>query len=834
MSLQLTYNIQTPGTVVILSLYGPTMNISSINWGDGNTNTNLTHSYFTTGNFNVTITATNVTTLNYNNGAANTQLTKCTSFGEIGLTDLSNAFYGAINLTVVPTTLPTTSVVTNTSNMFYNAFVFNQDISGWNVSSVTNMSGMFSNALNFNQNIGGWNVSSVTDMNGMFYNAFSFNQNIGGWNVSSVINMSGMFTTASAFNQDITGWNVSSVTNMSAMFINTPVFNQNISSWNVSSVTDMSGMFAQTLAFNQNLSSWNVSSVTDMSSMFYNATAFNSPLTWGSKTSSVTNMAGMFYNATSFDQDISGWNVSSVTNMNGMFYNAFSFNQNIGGWNVSSVINMSGMFENAESFNQDISSWNVSSVTDMTSMFSGATAFNSPLTWGSKTSSVISMAGIFRDATSFNQDISGWDVSTVLNMSSMFQNATSFNQNISEWNVYAVTDMSYMFNGASSFNNYVSWGTRTQHVNNMSYMFNNASAFNKNVSGWDVSSVTDMNYMFNNASAFNQDISGWDVTSVSSMNHMLDNCGLSYTNYNSLLENWSTQSVQLNVTFGVLGLVFTSANASIGRNKLTNSPSAQPYPGHSWIINGDSFYGDTGVPTINFVYINNNINPGDSYQLYYQNNPVSDIGTYITNKLGFNLNPGITGLIPIILKDNTSSTNIATFYVNIGAVCFKENTKILTDQGYLPIQSLKIGDIIKTSENGYKRVYLIKQSKIYNPNNKDRTKDRLYKLAKDKYPELTEDLFITGCHAILVDDFANKEQRDKTVEIIGNTFVTGHKFRLPACADEKAVPYEEEGVFNIYHLALENNDNYMNYGIYANGLLAETCSKFYLEKIVNL
>ena len=340
--------------------------------------------------------------------------------------------------------------------------------------------------------------------------------------------------------------------------------------------------------------------------------------------------------------------------------------------------------------------------------------------------------------------------------------------------------------------------------------------------------------MFNNASAFNQDISGWDVTSVSSMNHMLDNCGLSYTNYNSLLENWSTQSVQLNVTFGVLGLVFTSANASIGRNKLTNSPSAQPYPGHSWIINGDSFYGDTGVPTINFVYINNNINPGDSYQLYYQNNPVSDIGTYITNKLGFNLNPGITGLIPIILKDNTSSTNIATFYVNIGAVCFKENTKILTDQGYLPIQSLKIGDIIKTSENGYKRVYLIKQSKIYNPNNKDRTKDRLYKLAKDKYPELTEDLFITGCHAILVDDFANKEQRDKTVEIIGNTFVTGHKFRLPACADEKAVPYEEEGVFNIYHLALENNDYYMNYGIYANGLLVETCSKFYLEKIINL
>ena len=343
--------------------------------------------------------------------------------------------------------------------------------------------------------------------------------------------------------------------------------------------------------------------------------------------------------------------------------------------------------------------------------------------------------------------------------------------------------------------------------------------------------------MFFNATAFNQNISGWDVSSVTTMENMLDNCGLSYINYNSLLENWSTQDVKSNVPFGVLGLVATTFNAGSAREKLTKGLSSQP-PGHAWVINGDAIYlNPSPSPTINFGYYNNNISPTDSYQLYYQNISVSDYGTYNANPsplLAFNLNPGVTGLIPIILKDNTSSTNIATFYVNIGAVCFKENTKILTDQGYLPIQSLKIGDIIKTSENGYKRIHLIKHGKIYNPNNKDRVKDRLYKLTKDQYPELTEDLFITGCHAILVDDFANKEQRDKTVEIIGNTFVTGHKFRLPACADEKAVPYEEEGVFNIYHLALENNDNYMNYGIYANGLLAETCSKFYLEKIVNL
>jgi hypothetical protein len=54
---------------------------------------------------------------------------------------------------------------------------------------------------------------------------------------------------------------------------------------------------------------------------------------------------------------------------------------------------------------------------------------------------------------------------------------------------------------------------------------------------------------------------------------------------------------------------------------------------------------------------------------------------------------------------------------------------------------------------------------------------------------------------------------------------------LPACVDNRASVYEKPGSFTIYHLALDNNDYYMNYGIYANGLLVETCSKRYLKEI---
>jgi len=39
---------------------------------------------------------------------------------------------------------------------------------------------------------------------------------------------------------------------------------------------------------------------------------------------------------------------------------------------------------------------------------------------------------------------------------------------------------------------------------------------------------------------------------------------------------------------------------------------------------------------------------------------------------------------------------------------------------------------------------------------------------------------------------------------------------------------------NIYHLALKHRDIYMNYGIYANGLLVESCSERNLRYLSNM
>ena len=162
-------------------------------------------------------------------------------------------------------------------------------------------------------------------------------------------------------------------------------------------------------------------------------------------------------------------------------------------------------------------------------------------------------------------------------------------------------------------------------------------------------------------------------------------------------------------------------------------------------------------------------------------------------------------------------------------MCFKEDSKILClvedNEVYVPIQDIRKGTLVKTRLQGYVPVNMIGHTKIYNEANYLRGKNRLYKCSTEKYPELTEDLVLTGCHSILVDS-VTEEQRSQTVELIGYVYVTEQKYRLMTMFDERAEPLMEEGVFNIWHLALDHDDIYVNYGVYANGgLLVETTSQ---------
>ena len=314
------------GKTITLPLYG-TVN-ATVNWGDGNNNTYTVeglqeHTYAAEGTYTVSISGS-LTHFGYGNAGSIPnidKLVRVTSFGNIGLTSLSNAFYGAVNLIELPPQLPST--VGSLESMLRQASDFNFDIGGWDVSNVSSMFNLFRDATSFNQNIGGWDVSNTGDMGYMFSGATAFNQDIGSWNVSKVYNMFCMFSGAESFNQDIGSWDVSKATIMSYMFRGANVFNQDISSWNVSGVYEMANMFSWTSNFNQDISSWDVSRVINMTEMFSNAIAFN--------------------------QDIGSWDVGNVTKMTDMFkditLSTNNYNNILIGWagqTVNNDINFNG------------------------------------------------------------------------------------------------------------------------------------------------------------------------------------------------------------------------------------------------------------------------------------------------------------------------------------------------------------------------------------------------------------------------------------------------------------------------------------------------------------
>ena len=171
---------------------------------------------------------------------------------------------------------------------------------------------------------------------------------------------------------------------------------------------------------------------------------------------------------------------------------------------------------------------------------------------------------------------------------------------------------------------------------------------------------------------------------------------------------------------------------------------------------------------------------------------------------------------------------------NNNLICFNKGSKILclknNSEIYEPIENLKNGDLIKTVNNGFKPIVMIGRSFMFNKAEDKRIKDQLYICKKEDYPELIEDLIITGRHSILVDYLTDKE-KEETLRYFKNIYVTDNKYRLMAYIDERTKVYQMQGYHTIYHLALENDNYYGNYGIYANGLLVESCSKRTLREL---
>jgi hypothetical protein len=114
-------------------------------------------------------------------------------------------------------------------------------------------------------------------------------------------------------------------------------------------------------------------------------------------------------------------------------------------------------------------------------------------------------------------------------------------------------------------------------------MFNGATDFNGNItrgtfSGWLPSSCTTMSGMLDGAASFDKNIGGWDVSNVANMSDMFTGASsFSTTNYDLLLEGWSTQTLQNAVDLGVGTTQYSSGAPATARGVLTSAPN-------NWVI----------------------------------------------------------------------------------------------------------------------------------------------------------------------------------------------------------------------------------------------------------
>ena len=244
-----------------------------------------------------------------------------------------------------------------------------------------------------------------------------------------------------------------------------------------------------------------------------------------------------------------------------------------------------------------------------------------------------------------------------------------------------------------------------------------------------------------------------------------------------------------------------------------------------------------------------------------ETNTINSIGLYqFTNSSdGFNSTAMLTLNSNILygICSNGGTNNIGTLFEYTlspppPVTCFNKGTNILClknecDVNIL-VENLKIGDMVKTLFD-YKKIVNIGIQSMYScdidknidkniDNNIDKNidknidnKNKMCKLSKYKYHALTEDLYMTGAHSILVNSISDLEN-EKITKMLGKIYITDGLYRLPVCLVSKIEFIT--GKFEIYHIALENENYYFNYGIYANNLLVESCSIYDLTECSNM
>lgn len=324
---------------------------------------------------------------------------------------------------IVPSDIPETMRSLNYA--FHGSTMFNQDISGWDVSNIVSMQNTFHNAIAFNQPIGAWNVGKVgstqeSGMDYMFREALSFKQDLSQWCVGYVEILPDSFGNYLLSREELPVWGT-----CPRQEVPLPVRNFEFSTNNESTGSPGELTVRLTVAPETEWTLFNSETEEVISSSETNATG----------TVLLGDYSTADYNHYRFEGQTDNLKLlfeDNATNgypqTGGIYIERFSnyissYNLNAGKLKLyvpnripSCITSANSMFKGSYNFdNSSVTEWDVSNITDMASMFEGCSAFKGGGRYSSMpnwdVSNVTNMEGMFKDNYLFNIDLSNWCVS---------------------------------------------------------------------------------------------------------------------------------------------------------------------------------------------------------------------------------------------------------------------------------------------------------------------------------------------------------------------------------------------------------------------------------------
>ena len=294
---------------------------------------------------------------------------------------------------------------------------------------------------------------------------------------------------------------------------------------------------------------------------------------------------------------------------------------------------------------------------------------------------------------------------------------------------------------------------------------------------------------------------------------------------NPTLTNNITQVVSIDGSVAMIGGINNSVDPTITSGFVWYSING----GIDWTDSGEIFYtgnaltftgisvsGNNGLASLNdslYGYLLYSTNGGQSWA---GGTGVVGIPYTTINDVSLSGDEGVAG---------TSSG----IYYTISPLCYEANTLILISENeeevYKKVSELKVGDLVKTYKQGYKKIKLLESFK-YKPFNRNNDLNLLYKHKENG-------VVVTGGHSILVDELTEQEKLNNLKHYGFNQTIEDKKLLLACSSDkfEKIDDYREE--YHLYHFSLESDNPKEHFGVYiTDGILSESCPEDALLKML--